>query len=1316
MHCPSCEHANPEGARFCNSCGSPLATVCPGCQSANPSGARFCAYCGTSIVAATPAATRSSEPSASDGAESGYAAVTEPVTEKAPSQRESFVSGRYRVKRFLGEGGKKIVYLVTDSMLQRDVAFSLIKTEGLDDTGVERIHREAQVTGRLGDHPHMVALYDIGDEDGQPYLVSQLMGGGDVEGLIEDAPGNRVPLEQAIQIGEQVCQALDYAHGLGIIHRDLKPGNIWMTGDGTAKLGDFGLAMSLDRTRLSIAGMIVGTVGYMPPEQAMGRQSDSRSDLYSLGATLYELVTGKQPFVGDDPVAIISQHLNTRPVAPSWHNPDVPRPLENLILRLLAKDPADRPQTAAEVREELLSIRRMLGQDVDKRSSASISDEAPRNPLDRLAGGVFVGRDDEMEQLRMAVDSAFSGNGQVILVSGEPGIGKTTLVSEVATYAAMRGAQVLWSRNYEVSGRPPYWAWIQLIRKYVHDRNAEQLRSELGSEGPVIGQIVSEIRQALPDLPEGPDLSNEFVRFQLFDGVATFLKNASQNQPLVLSLDDLHWADEPSLKLLEHVAREVRHARLLIIGTYRDVEVGRHHPLAGTLAQLTREHAVHRILLRGLERQDVNRYIELTAGKPGAESLISSVYRQTDGNPFFVEEIVRLLVSEGKFDELDDSRWIAALPQGVREVIGLRLDQLSTEANQALAAAAVIGREFDVNLLARTMERDANDVLELLDQAVKARIIRESDRLDHYQFGQEIIQETLYEEMSIAQRRRWNGLVARAIEDLYADNLAPYYTQLAHHYAAAGPREDADKAIDYARRAGARAMEQGAWELAIRHYETALSILDVKSGDDPVLHCELLLEFSSTHDHSGITLPSRIPLPDPPPVDTPGAGFSYTAYAAAWAAAGIARRANLPEHLARAALRAVGSSVLGPGPATIELMEEALQRLPDEDSELRAELLIRTSALIAKCLASREIPPEPEREDRSYQYAMEAEAIARRINDPDLLGGVLQRLFFNYTLYWYRYRKPMTELKEMVNEFTEIADRSSSSFLSLESVVLRVEIALVEGNRERAREILQQAKHFEEDVSPIVSFNYRMTHAYISAQSGDFSNAMRFATEGRRGQPGSWTLLFMDFMLSWQLDQNEQLFKMTQEFKRFGDFTLLTPLELIAKWEVGDRESVQRAIDNGIIEQLLEYPPEPRLVSVIGLLCYLTNDLKDAQLVYDELEKLGDIVVSPSSDASGGATGYYLGLISTMFENYDTADQQFAEALSINEQMDARPEIGQTKYAWADMLVRRGNPEDNERALELVDQALQLADELGMVRLERQALSLKVQVQGILKA
>jgi serine/threonine protein kinase len=263
-----------------------------------------------------------------------------------PSQASlpaSFAGRRYQVQRFLGEGGRKRVYLAHDSTLDRDVAIAVIKTEGLDEAGLSRVKREAQAMGRLGDHPNIVTVFDIGEDTSagsgqasQPYIVSQYMAGGDLDQLLNKAPARRLPIADALRIARQVQEGLAHAHDRGIIHRDLKPGNIWLTEDGTAKIGDFGLAVALDRSRLTMEGMMVGTVAYIAPEQALGRQPDARSDLYSLGCAMYEMVTGRAPFLGDDPVAIISQHINTAPVAPSWHNPEVPRALESLILRLMA--------------------------------------------------------------------------------------------------------------------------------------------------------------------------------------------------------------------------------------------------------------------------------------------------------------------------------------------------------------------------------------------------------------------------------------------------------------------------------------------------------------------------------------------------------------------------------------------------------------------------------------------------------------------------------------------------------------------------------------------------------------------------------------------------------------------------------------------------------------------------------------------------------------------------------------------------------------------------------------------------------------------
>ena len=183
-----------------------------------------------------------------------------PVSTPGPKHPTSFANGRYVVKDFLGEGGRKRVYRAHDSVLDRDIALAVIKTEGLDPTSRVRITREAQAIGRLGDHPHVLSIHDLGDESGQPYMILPLMPGGDVEALLNTAEDHRLPLEQAIDLASQICRGLEFAHSKSIVHRDLKPGNIWLTSDGTAKIGDFGLAVAIDRSRLTQEGMMVGTV------------------------------------------------------------------------------------------------------------------------------------------------------------------------------------------------------------------------------------------------------------------------------------------------------------------------------------------------------------------------------------------------------------------------------------------------------------------------------------------------------------------------------------------------------------------------------------------------------------------------------------------------------------------------------------------------------------------------------------------------------------------------------------------------------------------------------------------------------------------------------------------------------------------------------------------------------------------------------------------------------------------------------------------------------------------------------------------------
>ncbi len=508
----------------------------------------------------------------------------------------SFANDRYTVSSFLGEGGKKRVYEAHDTLLDREVAFALIKTEGFDQTSKERISREAQAMGRLGVHPNIVAVLDLGQEDdGSPYMVTELMGGGDIEGVLEAADENRLSLERTIEIGKAVCEGLEFAHARGIVHRDLKPGNVWLTEDGIAKIGDFGLAVMTDRSRLTREGMMVGTVSYMPPEQATGGDITLKADLYSLGAMLYEMVTGRPPFLGDDEIAIIGQHINTPPVAPTWHNGSCPRPLGALVMRLLSKDPSERPESARDVSNALDAI------DLTTRGE---SVEQDQTSLDSLAGGVFVGRQAEMDQLKAALEDILGGRGRLVTLLGEPGIGKTRTCEELATYAGLRSAQVLWGRCYETGGQPPYWPWIQAIRSYVRSADTDELRRQMGSSASVIAEIVIDLKDRLPEVGTPPVIDDPAAaRFRLFDALTSFLRTATEDRPLILVLDDLHWSDEPSLALLEFVAREIGQSRVLIIGTYRDMELNRRHPLTVTLGDLSRERLFERVLLRGLTQQ-----------------------------------------------------------------------------------------------------------------------------------------------------------------------------------------------------------------------------------------------------------------------------------------------------------------------------------------------------------------------------------------------------------------------------------------------------------------------------------------------------------------------------------------------------------------------------------------------------------------------------------------------------------------------------------------------------------------------------------------
>jgi class 3 adenylate cyclase len=834
--------------------------------------------------------------------ESQPAAVSEAPS--APPLPASFAAGRYTVQSFLGEGAKKRVYLAHDTKLARDVAFALIKTDGLDATGRERTLREAQSMARLGAHPNIITVHDIGEDAGAPYFVMELMQRGAVDAALGDGA---LPLERTLAIACDVCRALEFAHGQGVIHRDLKPGNVWLAEAGAAQIGDFGLAVSLDRSRLTQHGMMIGTVAYMPPEQALGGDVTPQADFYALGAMLYEMVTGRPPFLGDDPTAVISQHINVPPVAPSWLTEHCPPDLEELILRLLAKDPAERPASAAEV----LSVLERVD---PGQKSASHADGA--NPLERLARGVFVGRQKELERLRKAFDEAFAGRGGIVMLVGEPGIGKTRAAHEVETYARVRGAQSLWGRAHESSGVPAYWPWMEVGEAYRAARGLVEVGPAMEGKNQFLGGIFPWVRQQPAYVEPEPLADPEAAQFRLFDAFLALVRAMSGQVPLLILLDDLHWADKPSLLLLQHVARELSRMRVLVVCTYRDTDLSRTHPLSEALARLNREAGFDRIVLRGLSRDEVAAYIRAAASVEPKRELIDRIFEETEGNPFFLSEVVNLMAQEGKLTA--ESVSDIAIPDGVREALGRRLDRISEEANELLQTAAVVGREFNYEMLSLTGERGDDELLRLVEEALEARVIEEADRPGRYRFTHALMQETLLQELSTTRRVRLHGTVGEAMERRYGAHADERASRLALHFVEAAmvtPRHAA-KAVHYSKLAALQAEAQFAWDEAAQQYERCLTL--VSEAEDRL-----------GEDEAGLlTALGRCARDD---------GQYRPAWRALMRALTLYRQRGDGVGFARAYLEA--DLVPAPPERKVPMLREAIELLGAGDSHLEAQLL-----------------------------------------------------------------------------------------------------------------------------------------------------------------------------------------------------------------------------------------------------------------------------------------------------------------------------------------------------------------------------------------
>jgi class 3 adenylate cyclase len=1232
MRCPSCGNENREEASFCDSCGADLR------------------------------AEAAKEPQQQ----------AEQLPTDVPAE---LAEGRYRVRSFLGQGGRKRVYLADDSSSNREVAVALFDTEGVQAAIQARARREAEAMRKLGDHPHVVSVLDTGEEDGNPFIVSEYMPGGDVEGMLS-AEGGRIEIGRAMEIATDVTRALEHAHARGIVHRDLKPANVWIDDDGRASLGDFGLATTEGRSRVS-GGTLVGTVAYLPPEQALGEASGPNSDLYSLGALLYEMLTGKPPFPGDDAVSIISQHLHADPVPPSRHNKEIPEALDRAVLALLAKRPEDRPDGAAEARDALESA-------LDEKAQP---DPATENPLDSLAGGVFVGRERELEQMRETVDRALSGHGGLQLLVGEPGIGKTRAAEELATYARVNGARVCWGRCREDEGAPAYWPWVQAIRSIVRDADPVALAWQMGGGAAQIAQLVPDVAEKL-DIEPAPAGDSEEARFRLFDSVTSFLVAAARDRPIVILLDDLHWADEPSLLLLRFAAREISSGGLLIVGTYRDVELGRHHPLARVLSEISGGESSARIALRGLSVEAVSRYIEMSAGTAPPPGVAEAVQRQTDGNPFFVGEVVRLLASEGRLAAVASGADLE-IPQGVREVVGRRLDRLSEETNKALRVAAVIGRDFESELLWRVAEMTPEQLMAAAEESIAERLV--TDAGDHYSFSHALVRDTLYEEVSPAQRSALHERIALALEEMCGGDPESRLGELANHFLSAAPRGDLAKAIDYAERAGKQDMEQLAYEDATDVYERALEVLELTDEPDEALRCRLLLALGGAEAKSARVADAR-------------QAFER--------AADAARALDDADSLVGAAMGIAMMSEAGRlDEKLLALLDEALERIGPERTARRALLLSAKSAEMY--WVDNDIA-------ESTQLVDEAIEIAREVDSPDALRVGLQRKMFVPS----GPGAPRERLA-LADEMLEIGRATGNREGELRAHSYRLWQYLELGEIEAAdRELASYAKLADELRMPEhswLTFALRGTRALLD---GDIEEAERLAEEARRAgeraeQPvASQTYgIQMTQIRSLQGRAGELLPAVRELAERFPGIPAWRGGVITLAARSGDDEVARSELDRFFADDFSAIPKDVNWVAGMSLLAEaiaLIGDTERAARAYDELlPYAGLVIVVARATGCNGPLDRVLGLLATVLDRLEDAERHMTDAVELATRMGDVPGIALGKLGLAEVLLARGGDGDRDRAMDLLSEAIGSGREMGARWVVDRALRDRLEAQGL---
>jgi class 3 adenylate cyclase len=855
---------------------------------------------------------------------------------------------------------------------------------------------------------------------------------------------------------------------------------------------------------------------------------------------------------------------------------------------------------------------------------------------------------------------------RLVLVDGDPGIGKSRFAAEFAQQCYEAGATVLHGRCFEGSVAP-YQPFVEVLEHIVRHSAPGEVRSDIVASGTLLTRLVPDIATRFPDLPDPVRGEPNTERYLVLDAVNTMLSGVAKRTPLLLVLDDLHWADQPTVAMLSHLARSPDAAPLMVLATWRAHEVARDAPIAHALADLRRDPGVVELNLDGLDEAGV---AELIAGcAPAArDDFVRSVSRATAGNPLFVREICSHVGETGSKPSSFTLETLG-VPEGVKEVIGRRVARLPEGGERLLTVAAVIGRDFDIDVLVAVTDVAEDEALDLLDHACAARIVEEvHGHVGRYSFVHTLTRETLYDSVGATRRARLHRRVAEALEQQFADDLDEHFGSLAYHYGQAG--SELTKAVEYAWRAGDQALARFAHEEAAGHFERGLELASEPDRE----RCDLLLGLAEARRRAG---------------DVPG---SQKAFADAGA---LARELHDAERLARAAIGNFrGHTLASPSwhEPTIVLLEDALGALPPEDSSLRARVL---AALSLELYFT-------DKRQRGIPVGAEAVAMARRLADDDALAFALACAHTSIS-----YPDHLDERLAVSAELVAVCERLGNQELALVGHVHRASDLLESMQVEEARDEAARARSIVELLGqPMQRYFVVWLESTLALLDARFTEAAQLADEAleiatRSDHPDALVVWgTQSLVLAWQRGDTVALVEPARRLLAdFPDLASWPAAVALVEATAGHLEHARHRLEAFAADpDSLEFGATwmgaaMALIEVARIL----DDPAAAGTFARLLEPYADrLAVVSLTVAEIGPVRRALGVAATLNGDFAAAEHHLELALATAESILAPAHVARTRVDLARMLLARGREGDAATAYELLDETRVLADILKM--------------------